>query len=200
MLDGGLTQAVLAQLSTTKKSWLPLYLPEGVRVANKPGELGAVRNDVGIVFAPGRPFAIAVMTGYVRDERAAERAIGRVGLAAYRYFEHVGKSSEYPAASSPAGTAPIRANSRFCRSAPGRDQRSGRTKSLSRLRAAPTRAGSLRRGVPAADFRDGFLDQLAQDAPVHVVEPLRRTGTTCRWRTCPGGPSGPRQRSKPGTT
>ena len=95
LLDAGLTEALLAQLSTTKKSWLPQYLPEDVRVANKPGELGAVRNDVGIVFAPGRPFAIAVMTAYVRDEREAERAIGHVALAAYRYFERIGKSSEY---------------------------------------------------------------------------------------------------------
>jgi beta-lactamase class A len=66
-----------------------------VQVANKPGELEGVRNDVGIVFAPSRPFAISVMTAYNRDDRAAERAIGDVAFEAYKYFETRGKTSEY---------------------------------------------------------------------------------------------------------
>jgi hypothetical protein len=35
------------------------------------------------------------MTAYDRDERAAERAISEVALEAYRYFEMLGKISEY---------------------------------------------------------------------------------------------------------
>jgi beta-lactamase class A len=83
------------QLSTRKDSYIPRLLPESVQVANKPGELEAVRNDCGIVFAPNRPFAISVMTAYDRDERAAGNAISEVGLEAYRYFEMRGKTSEY---------------------------------------------------------------------------------------------------------
>jgi hypothetical protein len=64
-------------------------------VANKPGELEAVRTDSGIVLVPNRLFAISVMTAYDRDERAAERAISEVALEAYRYFEMRGKTSEY---------------------------------------------------------------------------------------------------------
>ena len=86
---------LLKQLSTTKDSFIPRLLPPNIQVANKPGELDAVRNDIGIVFVPSRPFAIAVMTAYDRDERAAERAITEIAFEAYKYFEMRGKTSEY---------------------------------------------------------------------------------------------------------
>ena len=41
------------------------------------------------------PFAICVMTTLDRDERAAEQVISEVALAAYQYFEMVGKTSPY---------------------------------------------------------------------------------------------------------
>ena len=89
------TKALLKQLSTLKESYIPRELPDGVQVANKPGELDGVRTDSGIVFSANRPFAISVMTAYARDERAAERAIGEVAREAYSYFEMRGKTSEY---------------------------------------------------------------------------------------------------------
>jgi beta-lactamase class A len=95
VLNDERTAALMKQLSTLKKSYIPRLLPENVQVANKPGELEAVRTDSGIVFAANRPFAICVMTAYDRDERAAERAISEVALEAYRYFEMRGKTSEY---------------------------------------------------------------------------------------------------------
>ena len=95
LLDKELTASLLEQLSTAKDSWLQRDLPEGVRVANKHGTLDAVRSDCGIVYAPNRPFAIAVMTSFVRDERSAEAAISQVALAAYRFFEMLGKTSEH---------------------------------------------------------------------------------------------------------
>lgn len=85
----------IKQLSTSKDSYIPRYLPAGIQVANKPGSLEAVRTDSGIVFGPNRPFAISVMTAWDQDERAAERAIGEVALEAYQYFEMRGKTSEY---------------------------------------------------------------------------------------------------------
>ena len=77
VLNKETTAALIKQLSTLKQSYIPRLLPENVQVANKPGELEAVRTDSGIVFAANRPFAISVMTAYDRDERAAERAIWR---------------------------------------------------------------------------------------------------------------------------
>ena len=95
-LDKQATADFIKQLSTRKKdSHLTDFLPESVQVANKPGELEAVRNDSGIIYAPNRPFAISVMTAYDRDEKAAERAISEVALEAYHYFEMRGKTSEY---------------------------------------------------------------------------------------------------------
>src|SRR6059036_2858899 len=61
-LDKQSTAELIRQLSTKKDSYIPRYLPESVQVANKPGELEAVRNDSGIVFAQNQPFAISVMT------------------------------------------------------------------------------------------------------------------------------------------
>jgi beta-lactamase class A len=95
VLSNETTAALIKQLSTLKQSYIPRLLPESVQVANKPGELEAMRTDSGIVFAPNRPFAISVMTAYDRDERAAERAISEIALEAYRYFEMRGKTSEY---------------------------------------------------------------------------------------------------------
>ncbi len=89
------TAALIKQLSTLKQSYIPRLLPGNVQIANKPGELDAVRTDSGIVYAPNRSFAISVMTAYDRDEKAAERAISEVALEAYHYFEMRGKTSEY---------------------------------------------------------------------------------------------------------
>ena len=97
------TAALIKQLSTLKQSYIPRLLPDNVQVANKPGELEAVRTDSGIVFAPNRPFAISVMTAYDRDEKAAGNAISEVALETYHYFEMRGKTSEYGRALPQAG-------------------------------------------------------------------------------------------------
>jgi len=95
VLKADSTKQLIKQLSTLKPSYIPRELPDGVQVANKPGELEGVRTDSGIVFSANRPFAISVMTAYARDERAAERAISEVAREAYHYFEMRGKTSEY---------------------------------------------------------------------------------------------------------
>lgn len=90
-----LTADFFKVLSTPKDSSIPKLLPPGLTIANKPGELEAVRNDSGIVFVPNRPFVLCVMTTYLHDERAGQQAISEVALAAYEYFDRLGKSSEY---------------------------------------------------------------------------------------------------------
>jgi beta-lactamase class A len=81
-------------LSTPKDSSIPKLLPDTLRIANKPGELAGVRNDVGIVFVKDRPFIVSVMGTYLRDERAGARAISEIALAAYEYFDIVGAASD----------------------------------------------------------------------------------------------------------
>jgi beta-lactamase class A len=95
VLNKELNAQLIKQLSTVKQSYIPRALPSDIQVASKPGDLGGVRTDSGIVFAKNRPFAISVMTAYDRDERAAEDAISQIALEAYRYFDMRGKTSEY---------------------------------------------------------------------------------------------------------
>ena len=87
------TDDFFKMLGTGKMSYIPRLLPDGVRAANKPGDLDAVRNDAGIVFVPNRPFAIAVMTTFGRDHAEQETTIARISRAAWSYFDRVGKSS-----------------------------------------------------------------------------------------------------------
>ena len=81
-------------LATPKESWLPRGLPEGLRIANKPGALEGLRNDSGIVFLNGRPYVICVMTTYLADERSGENAITRISAAAFGLFDRLARASD----------------------------------------------------------------------------------------------------------
>ena len=80
MFGKATTEDFFKMLSMQKTSYIPRLLPAELTIANKPGDLDAVRNDAGIVFVPGRPFAIAVMTTFARDELDAEQSIARIAL------------------------------------------------------------------------------------------------------------------------
>lgn len=95
VLNQALTKDFFEVLSTPKASDIPRFISGDVMIANKPGELAGVRNDIGIVFAANRPFVIVVMTGYLKRERDGNDAIARIAGAAYDYFDRVGHSSEY---------------------------------------------------------------------------------------------------------
>jgi len=89
------TADFFSMLSTNKDSWIPRDLPAGLKIANKPGSLEAVRNDSGIVFVEGRPYVICVMTSFLRNEREGEEAISKISLAAWRMFDRLSRASEY---------------------------------------------------------------------------------------------------------
>jgi beta-lactamase class A len=89
-----LLEDFFTMLATPKESWLPRDLPEGLRIANKPGALEAVRNDSGIVFLKNRPYIICVMTTYLANERAGEDAISHISTAAYGLFDRLGRASD----------------------------------------------------------------------------------------------------------
>ncbi len=95
VLNKEMTEDFFKMLSTHKESFIPRLLPDSVRIANKPGELEAVRNDSGIVFVPNRPYVLCVMTTYLQKERDGEDAISRVSEAAYQMFDRLGRGSEY---------------------------------------------------------------------------------------------------------
>jgi beta-lactamase class A len=105
VLNRTMTEDFFKMLSTPKQSFIPRDLPDGIRIANKPGELEGVRNDSGVVFAEKRPYVICVMTTYLRNERAGEDAISRISGAAYRMFDRLGRASEYGRVVSPANSS-----------------------------------------------------------------------------------------------
>jgi beta-lactamase class A len=92
-------------LSTHKSSFIPRDLPEGLKVANKPGELEGVRNDSGIVFVEKRPYVICAMTTYLRRERDGEEAISKISLETYRMFDRLARASEYGRVISPGNSS-----------------------------------------------------------------------------------------------
>jgi beta-lactamase class A len=106
VLNKEMTESFLKMLSTHKESFIPRGLPDGVRTANKPGELEGVRTDSGIVFAQNRPYVICVMTTYLSNERDGEDAIARISSAAYRMFDRLGRASEYGRVVSPNNSSP----------------------------------------------------------------------------------------------
>ena len=101
ILNKEMTDDFFKVLSTHKESPIPRDLPEGLKIANKPGELEGVRNDSGVVFVENRPYVICVMTTYLRHERDGEEAITKISAAAYRMFDRLARASEYGRVISP---------------------------------------------------------------------------------------------------
>jgi len=71
-----------------------LAVAEDIAVAEKPGELEAVRCDSGIVLLPDRPYIIAVMTTYLNRDGAGNPAIAAVSRLAFEHFLRLKRSSD----------------------------------------------------------------------------------------------------------
>lgn len=69
------------------KTIIPHYLPKGTKTAHKTGGVTGVRCDVGIVYAPSGPYAIALMAREVTNERGIENQLAKVSEAVYDHFE-----------------------------------------------------------------------------------------------------------------
>jgi beta-lactamase class A len=95
VLNKQMTDDFFNMLSTHKSSFIPRDLPEGLKIANKPGELEGVRNDSGVIFVDKRPYILCVMTTYLKHERDGENAIGEISEEAYHLFDRLARASEY---------------------------------------------------------------------------------------------------------
>jgi beta-lactamase class A len=83
------------------KDKLVRLLPKSVVVAHKSGSVSDVKTDAGILYLPGGPVAVCVLTAGNADRRYAEDNaasifIGRVGQEVYRHFEAVSKRGQAP--------------------------------------------------------------------------------------------------------
>ena len=64
---------------------IPKYLPKGIEVAHKTGEIGGFKHDAGIVFAKD-PILIVILSESNSPKGAAER-IAELSRNIYGYFE-----------------------------------------------------------------------------------------------------------------
>jgi beta-lactamase class A len=101
VLNPEMTADFFKMLSTHKASFIPRDLPEGLKIANKPGELEGVRNDSGVVFVENHAYVICAMTTYLWREREGEEAISKISGAAFRMFDRLARASEYGRVVSP---------------------------------------------------------------------------------------------------
>ena len=66
---------------------IPGLLPKGTVVAHKTGSYRRLRNDIGIVYAPNGPYAIAILARELpRDNLDDDRAIAQLSLAVWDEF------------------------------------------------------------------------------------------------------------------
>jgi beta-lactamase class A len=77
-----------AILEIPKNGALPASVPGNVKVAWKPGGITGVQTFWGIVDLPGRPYAIAAMANYGRDDML-DQEMRKVADAAYDYFRRL---------------------------------------------------------------------------------------------------------------
>jgi beta-lactamase class A len=67
-------------------------LPLDVEVASKTGEVPGARGETGIVFLPGRPFVLSVMSTFIDNRRTPVPDVTRI---VYRHFERLAGSNRY---------------------------------------------------------------------------------------------------------
>jgi len=67
--------------------------PGRITVADKPGALEGVRCVTAVVELPGRPYAAAIMTTYLKRDSDGEAAIEEISKALFGTFDRLARSS-----------------------------------------------------------------------------------------------------------
>jgi beta-lactamase class A len=86
---------LLEVASVEKDSPFRVPLPAGLRVADKPGSLEGVRCVTAVVDVPGRPYAAAIMTTYLRRDEDGESAIRDLSAALFETFDRLARAGEH---------------------------------------------------------------------------------------------------------
>lgn len=64
---------------------IPAYLPKGVPIAHKTGDITGVHHDAAIVFPPGEsPYVLVVLTSGFRDEKQANQTIAEISRVVWQ--------------------------------------------------------------------------------------------------------------------
>jgi beta-lactamase class A len=65
---------------------IPRLLPPDTPVANKTGSISTASHDIGVIYAPAGPIALAVLTRDIPEAAVAESAIRQIARLAYCYW------------------------------------------------------------------------------------------------------------------
>lgn len=91
LVDEEACREMLAIMQTVEAG-MRKAVPREVPVASKPGSLPGVRSETGIVFLPGRPFALSVMGTFLGDKDDPVETVTRI---VYAHFERLARSNRY---------------------------------------------------------------------------------------------------------
>lgn len=87
MVDAGASAAMLEIMKRQQyNEKIPKRLPEGLVIAHKTGDLSRVSHDVGVIYAPGGPLALCVMTSGIGDVDFANATIAEITRLIYMGF------------------------------------------------------------------------------------------------------------------
>lgn len=88
ILDADACSAIIELMKRIQSGTrIPGLLPKGTVVAHKTGSYRRLRNDVGIVYAPNGPYAVALFARELpRDNIEDDEALARISLAIYEEF------------------------------------------------------------------------------------------------------------------
>jgi len=81
---GALMLDILARQQVQDK--LPFYLPEGTAIAHKTGTLPGVEHDGGILFLPGGPYIICILTADLAANYQGLQLVASIGKVIYEHF------------------------------------------------------------------------------------------------------------------
>ncbi|BBB90161.1 extended-spectrum beta-lactamase PER-1 precursor [Methylomusa anaerophila] len=81
---GALMMDILTRQQIRDK--LPFYLPAKTVMAHKTGTLTGVEHDAGILFLPGGPYIICVLTGDLAANQQGIQLVASIGKVIYEYF------------------------------------------------------------------------------------------------------------------
>jgi beta-lactamase class A len=65
---------------------IPLYLPEGLEIAHKTGEIEGIRHDAGAIYMPDRVYLLSILTRNVSNVIQADRDIAEISRIIYDIF------------------------------------------------------------------------------------------------------------------
>ena len=80
--------------ATPKTTEFRAALPDGLVVLDKDGTLEAVRVAAAVVDLPNRPYAVTIMTTYLRRDADGEAAIREISAAVFSTFDRLARSSD----------------------------------------------------------------------------------------------------------